>query len=258
MYATGLALSCLGRARPEGWEEGAAPLIAWLRSQQFTGRSGWRASPALGGFPMGWTTAPEPPHAGHVDLSMTRRALVGLRAAGVQPGDSVFRLAHRFVMRCRAVDGGFVYSPVDPLLNKGKRTPETHLSYGSATCDGLLALRTIQPGDIATEPPESRPEAARLALGWLHEKHRTDVNPGVLGGPMEPFAEAMRGYYRAASARVFSAFGGPPGWREPLVEAVRTEQQADGRWQNPSPLQKEDDPLIATAFAVRALSRSLA
>jgi len=256
VYATGLALSCLGRLRPEGWSEAATPLISWLRSQQFSGAD-WRAHPALGGFPMGWSTAPTAPDAGHVDLSMTRRALEGLRAVDVAPGDPVFRLAFRFVMRARTDDGGFVYSPVEPQLNKGARiggleTPSA--SYGTATCDGLLALRAVSPGDIGADHA-ARPEVAP-ALARLQAIHRVDVNPGVLGGPMEPFAAAMRGYYRAASSRVFHLFG-VDGWQEELVRAVLAEE-TDGRWQNPSNLQKEDDPIVATAFAVRALARCLA
>lgn len=257
VYATSLALSCLGRLRPEGWSTAAAPLVSWLRSQQFTGIRGWRAHTALGGFPMGWRTPPKPPHAGHVDLSMTRRALEGLRSVGVEAGDPTFRLAFRFVMRSRGADGGFVYSPVDPQLNKGRRHGEGFLSYGSATCDGLLALRAVSPGDIAEPPPEQRPETARRALAALHAMHRTDVNPGLSGGPMESFGTAMRGYYRATSSRVFHTFGGPEGWQQAMVEAVCSEQREDGRWQNESNLQKEDDPMVATALAVRALSQSL-
>jgi hypothetical protein len=188
---------------------------------------------------------------------MTRRALEGLRSAGIEPGDATFRLAFRFVMRSRGADGGFVYSPVEPQLNKGLRHGEGFMSYGSATCDGLLALRAVSPGDIAAQAPDQRPAATRLALAKLRSMHRTDANPGLQGGPMEPFATAMRGYYRAASSRVFSAFGGPDGWQRAMTEAVCGEQRGDGSWQNESNLQKEDDPLVATAFAVRALSRSL-
>ncbi|MCO4773467.1 MAG: hypothetical protein KDA24_25770, partial [Deltaproteobacteria bacterium] len=258
VYATGLALSCLGRLRPEGWEPATKPLLAWLRSQQFTGRGGWRSHPALGGFPMGWTTPPEPPNAGHVDLSMTRRALEGMRAAGVQPGDPTFRLAFRFILGSRGGDGGFVYSQVEPQLNKGHPHGTGHMSYGTATCDGLLALRAVSPADVGALPADERPEPVRIALDRLLAMHRTDVNPGVLGGPMEPFATAMRGYYRAASSRVFATFSaGPEGWRESMIDAVATEQRDDGSWQSTSNLQKEDDPLVATAFAVRALSACL-
>ena len=258
VYATSLALRCLGRLRPAGWEAAAAPLTTWLRSQQFTGRGGWRDHPALGGFPMGWTMPPKPPNSGHVDLSMTRRALEGLRAAGVEPGDPVFRLGFRFVMRSRGVDGGFLYSPVEPELNKGVPSGQAgQSSYGTATCDGLLALRALSPGDIGADV-DGRPKAVTLALTRLEAMHRVDVNPGVIGGPMEPFATAMRGYYRAASARVFATFeAGPEGWQEAMATAVGAEQADQGSWRNESNLQKEDDPTVATAFAVRTLSACL-
>jgi hypothetical protein len=71
---------------------------------------------------------------------------------------------------------------------------------------------------------------------------------------MEPFALAMRGYYRAGAARCFARWGGPRGWRSRLAGVLANEQRPDGSFVGTSPLQKEDDPLVATAFAVQALS----
>ena len=70
---------------------------------------------------------------------------------------------------------------------------------------------------------------------------------------MGDFATAMRGYYRAGAAAVFQRYGGPAGWQAALTEAVYAEQRPDGSWQNESPLQKENDPIVATAFAIQAL-----
>lgn len=75
---------------------------------------------------------------------------------------------------------------------------------------------------------------------------------------MEVFGPAMKGYYRAASSRVFEALGGPEGWEGELVKAVLDEQREDGSWANPSNLQKEDDPLVATPLALRAVARAIA
>mgnify|MGYP000235548578 CR=1 FL=1 len=248
VYATSLTLRCLGLVRPDGWQEAAAPLEAWLRGQQF-GRA-WRGHPALGGFGMGWREAPSPPNAGHVDLSMTRRALEALRICGAEDGDVAFRLANRFVASCQAADGGFLYSPVERALNKGHIDGDVRASYGTATADGLLASFAIFPGWDARH--DKNPLITR-GLERLRALHRVDENPGVRGGPMEPFAVAMTGYYRAAAARVFASAGGPPGWQAPLVTAIEAEQHDDGRWESASPLQKENDPLIATAFAITAL-----
>jgi hypothetical protein len=245
-YATGMLLSCLAGASLPDWKRSASHSVAWLRAQQLSRSAGWDSHPAQGGWGMGGRIPRTPPHAGHVDLSMTRRVVEGLRAVGVASDDAALREAAEFVMRCQTEDGSFLYSPVELALNKGKPGPEgRQRGYGSATADGLLALRAL--GRDA-EPP------ARAAHAWLAEHHRPDRNPGVAGGPMAPFAEAMRGYYRAASAAAFEAYGGPAGWSAELEAAIVAEQQPEGLWQNTSSLQKEDDPLIATAFAVQALA----
>ena len=74
---------------------------------------------------------------------------------------------------------------------------------------------------------------------------------------MEAFSEAMRGYYRAGAAECFMLTGGPAGWRGELCDAIEAEQRPDGSWKNDNPLQKEDDPIIATGFAIRALAAAL-
>ncbi len=245
-YATGLMLSCLGAARPEGWRASADPSIAWLRGQQFRARDGWQGHPAQGGWGMGDRGVRRPPHAGHVDLSMTRRVLDGLCAVDVPADDPAIVEARDFVARCQTADGSFVYSPVELALNKGLRGPDgSPKGYGSATTDGLLCLQALDRG---------RSEAAERAADWLRANHRVDRNPGLDGGPMELFAEAMRGYYRAGAAHCFARVGGPPGWQRALAEAIESEQRADGSFVGTNGLQKEDDPIVGTAFAAQALA----
>ncbi|MEM9177482.1 MAG: hypothetical protein AAGC67_19880, partial [Myxococcota bacterium] len=148
--------------------------------------------------------------------------------------------------RCQTDDGSFFYSPVERALNKGVRGEDGESrGYGSATTDGWHALAAL--GEATREPAER-------AIAWLRAHHRLDANPGVEGGPMHVFGEAMRGYYRAGAASCFEVARGPDGWRTALVETIASEQRPDGSFANPSPLQKEDDPLIATGFAVLALA----
>lgn len=251
VYATALALQAMARVRPPGWQEVAAEWRAWLLSQQLAGPE-WAGHPAQGGFCFGYAEPRVPPEAGHVDLSMTRRAVEALRLSGTPVGDPALVAALAFVERCRARYGGFVYSPTDPSLNKGgcteKRltdgTAELACSgYGSATTDGILALRALDQ-DVAQD------------VIWLAGIHRLSENPGLEQGHTV-FAEAMRGYYRAGAAAVFAGSAGAPrGWAEAMAAAVLAERQADGSWVNPSPLQKEHDPLVATAFALQALGRA--
>jgi hypothetical protein len=151
--------------------------------------------------------------------------------------------ARRCIERCQMDSGGFIYSPTDPALNKGTTQSS---GYGSATTDGVLALLALGagPGD----------EQLAKGLAFLKENHRADVNPGIGDGPLAGYALGMRGSYREGASSVFARLGGPVGWREGMTEAVLADQHADGFWKNEDPVQKEDDPIIATAFAVRTLA----
>jgi len=232
-YAASLMARAMGA---HAWDP--SETLGFLRSQQYRPSEGWPADhPAVGGFGFG-TPLPAPPRAGHVDLSMTRRAIEALVALGVGRSDPSRALARRFVERCRAPGGGLIYSPSEPALNKGV----DGAGYGSATCDGVLALAALGAG-----PDELAPH-----LAWLAAHHRADRTPGVADAG---FAEAMRGYYQCAAAEVFARFGGPAGWAAGLRADLAARQRDDGSWRNPQPHQKEDDPLVATAFAVRCLAR---
>ena len=77
---------------------------------------------------------------------------------------------------------------------------------------------------------------------------------GEPSGPGAAYRRWPRGlafYYSSASLEAFQALHLDPG---PAVsDGLKQTQRADGSWANPENLVKEDDPLIATAFAVRAL-----
>jgi hypothetical protein len=180
---------------------------------------------------------------------MTRRVITGLRSVGVPSDDPALVEARDFVKRCQTGDGSFVYSPVELALNKGLRDAEGKpRGYGSATTDGLLCMAALE---------LTKSGSFQQGLAWLQGHHRVDRNPGLDGGPMEPFAEAMRGYYRAGAAHCFARFGGPQDWARSLAETIVTEQEADGSFRGKSGLQKEDDPIVGTAFAVQALAAAL-
>jgi prenyltransferase beta subunit len=236
-YATAMAAHALAKA---GRADEARPFTDWLLRQQLRGDA-WGEHPARGGFPMGTAEPRTPPHAGHVDLSMSRTALEALRACGVGEA-TVWDEARRFVLGCRTQDAGFRYSPADDSLNKGR---DARAGYGTATADGILALLATGGAD----------EVVRGAVAWLASAFRTDENPGIGPGSMRAYAEAMRFYWRSVSAAAFrAAGGGPTGWEQALRTALAAEQAPDGSWRNDRAEQKEDDPIVATALALRALA----
>jgi len=253
-YATALAVSAICRARRDGWQAQIAPMIGYLRLQQFTEQNGWSPRDVVyGAWGMGGGRR-TPPDTGHVDLSMTRYVLDALHAAGVADSDPAFSAARIFVERCQnydpnaapGADGGFFFSTTEADTNKAGQEGARFRSYGTTTADGILAL-------LATGHGLADPRVA-AARQWLAGHHRDMAVPGFAGDAYRRWPKGLAFYYSAASAQAFQALGVDPG--QGVAEGLRRTQRRDGSWVNPENLVKEDDPLIATPFAVRALVAS--
>jgi hypothetical protein len=234
-YATSLAVIALMKARPTGLENDLKPMIAQLRAQQFREDNGWKPEdPAYGAWGMGGPIH-RPPSAGHVDLSMTRFALEALQASGAGASDPAMKRALVYLRRSQNPDGGFYFSAVNTETNKAGGEDGSFLSYGTATADGLLALR-------AAGVPDSDGRIIKAAA-WLKEHHRPDSAPGFAAdSPRAAWGSGLRFYYAAAVSRA-----------APDLPLLLPQQNKDGSFRNPNKLVKEDDPLIATPFAIRAL-----
>lgn len=226
-YASALALQVNRSART----------LNYLLSRQFSEADGWRESdPAFGAWGMGGDRR-TPPDAGHVDLSMTRHVLEALASSGIQPSNPAMQRARIFLSRCQNEDGGFRFSTV--VLDANKAGEST--SYGTATADGVISL-------LAAGADHARVQAAKA---WLLRHHRPDAAPGFSGEAYGRWPQGLRFYYAAASAQAFRLLGLPRDRDQDRL--LRAERRRDGGWANPEPLVKEDDPLIATGFALSAL-----
>ena len=251
-YATALAVSAICRARRAGSETQVRPMIVYLRAQQFTEQNGWKfEDPAYGAWGMGGGRR-TPPDTGHVDLSMTRYVLEALRAAGVPPTDRIFEQARVYVERCQNfdpkhpedTDGGFFFTTTEFDTNKAGHDGKRFRSYGSTTADGILAL-------LAIGRPADDPHVA-AAGRWLAAHHHNMDVPGFIGPAYQRWPRGLAFYYSAASTQAFLALNTHPA--STVADALRRTQRPDGSWANSENLVKEDDPLIATGFAVRALA----
>jgi squalene-hopene/tetraprenyl-beta-curcumene cyclase len=234
-YATALALTATVRAGRSEAKRNIALMMGYLRSQQFQEANGWNHDDApYGAWGMGGAIR-RPPNTGHVDLSMTRFVLEALRAAGVPKDDPIVARALVYLKRSQNLDGGFFFSTVNPEINKGGEAGGGFASYGTATADGLLALR-------AAGVPDGDMRVAR-AVQWLKEHHRPDRAPGFDGTARESWGSGLRFYYAYVISRAI-----------PGLPLSLPPQAADGSYQNPNKMVKEDDPLIATTFAVHVLN----
>lgn len=251
-YSTALAVSALCRAQRPGWEMQVQPMVTYLRAQQFTEQNSWHPSdPVYGAWGMGGGRR-RPPDTGHVDLSMTRYVLEALRDAGVAASDSAFEHARMFVERCQNfdpkklsanADGGFFFSTTEFDTNKAGHDGKRFRSYGTTTADGVLALLAL--GRPADDP---RVVAARQ---WLATRQRNVEVPGFIGAAYQRWPRGLSFYYCSASAQAFRSLG--VGGGSTIADEIKRIQRPDGSWANAENLVKEDDPLIATGFAVRAL-----
>ena len=250
-YATALTLQVLLRMPMPYRLINIQPMTGYLIGQQFSEQNGWsREHPAYGGWGMGGDVRTYP-HAGHVDISMTRYVLQALAATGFPPDSPIFERARVFVERCQnydperpdLLDGSFFFSPVVVEKNKAGSEGERYRGYGTTTADGILCLRAI-----GAAPSEPRLQAA---LEWLKVHHRSDQAPGFEEQPHKRWAQGLRYYYAAASSEVFGGAGRLQG--QSLGQAMIELQRRDGSWANPEDIVKEDDPLIATPLAVRTL-----
>jgi hypothetical protein len=270
-YATAYALRVLVRAGTPQDRALIEKMRAHLVAEQFTPAGGFgETTLVFGGWGFGGPRAPGRP--GHMDIAHTRRVLQALREAG--PTDpalftralAFLRLMQRHPGEGRAhppplaaaaqrtrrprFDGGFFFSPVVLDANKGEVLADDrgayHASYATATCDGVLAL-------LAAGLPRSD-RRVRAARGWLEGHERLDHPQGVPGGP-QAWGEAIHYYHLAARAEAYAALGLSARLRGPMARELGPRQRPDGSFVNQrNHLMKEDDPLLATALALLALT----
>ena len=209
---------------------------------------------------------------GHIDLSHTRRVLQALKASPFpthhHPCFAKSQLFLRLLQkrpsesrkqptiqgtsdyaRCTQYDGGFYASPVTLFTNKGGIDDSCALfqSYATATCDGLLALLAIgyTPNDLPVQD----------GLEWLLSHPSLEKPEGIPEDDPNQWDRVMFFYHLSVRSELYSQTGWPNGLRKTMFGLLNEHQREDGSFANPhGALNKEDDPLLATAFAVIALN----
>ncbi|QEG21360.1 prenyltransferase/squalene oxidase repeat-containing protein [Mariniblastus fucicola] len=152
-------------------------------------------------------------------------------------------------------DGGFHFSAQPgSALNKSTTEDGKPNAYASATCDGLLALHFAGQSDS---------EAFKSALKWIELNARANEVAGFDKTENGGWPKALRFYHWQSLARVVKACNSDASvvdvqWQRSLADevllSVAADAQDNGRFQNESSLMRENDPLIATSFAIVALA----
>lgn len=216
---------------------------------------------------------------GEADLANTASAIAALRASGVPGDDPAMQRALAFVERCQNLsshndqtwsgnDGSAAYRPEpgsgswtegdggQPARAAAARNP----GYGGMTY-ALIASYVYL--DLAPTDPR-----LATAQDWVRKNYQFDANPGMTTGREN---EGLF-YYFMTMAKTFGLLGVttvalPDGrvvdWRADLFQAISAKAKAVALpgenqgvlWINSSKRWMEGDPLVATAFMVKGLSR---
>ncbi len=203
VYTAAASAIALTRVPVAGGIRARDSWLAELRRRQLDESLGWGpGDPAYGG----WGYALEPSKKGNTtapdaDLSSTVFAVGALGVANRSGDAPALAKARSFVERCQNFaggDGGFLFSPTDPVRNKAGATVGGRFhSYGSATADGLRAL-------LRCGVPIDHPRVVAVR-GWLAGISRRRRIP----------ARSSRSASRSAKPRTFTTPGRSPTPRGP-------------------------------------------
>lgn len=247
----------------------AAPIAkgaAWLKDAQFGAKDGITSDDVrFGGFGydsagkkrLGWRRL-------GADLSNTHMALSALAAARTDAEDAAFVRARTFLARCQnhpevndgrgmrpRSDGGFVYSPGSG--DEGRVAPP---SYAGMTYAGLHCLAIVGRGP--------KDPTYRAALAWAAKHYTLNENAGVNDGDGGHGPQAGLYYFYLSFSEGLAKRGsksletpaGPRAWAEDLMAALGKRQRKDGSFANQDRTWWENNPVLATAFALSAMNRA--
>lgn len=202
---------------------------------------------------------------GRPDLSNTTYLIDALVARDASPDDEAIQRALVFVSRCQNLDtkyndtrfadkvndGGFYYAipteNVDPSTSERYTENGGLRSYGSMTYSGFKSL--VYAGLTENDP------RTKAALDWIKSHYTVDENPGVGSAGLYYYYNAFASALGASRLNELTdADGQTHDWRHDLVAELAKRQQEDGSWANSNRQWFENDPNLATSFALIALS----
>jgi hypothetical protein len=252
------ANACLVLAFPPG--KAPPGVVEWITHAQIKGPS--ELSPAYGGFRYFENDR-------RADISVSAWALEALDRR-IPDDRPEWDRASRFVERTQNLealvtkdeepfrDGGFAFNPV--LSKAGFRdigsSAIVHLSYGSATADGVRALVAILKIRDDRTGAARRDVRAEAALRWLATNYAVDRVPGFPA--TSAWSRGLHLYYLCSLARALhgarvAKLAGHD-WPDELARVLAQRQDPNtGSFSTPNGLMGEDSTVVATSLALLAL-----
>lgn len=258
-YETCVAIVTFNLAnKDKKYDDLLAKAEKFVRGLQFGARPGQdKSNPNYGGVGYGGSERP--------DLSNTSYLMDALVELGAKGDDEAIQRALVFVGRCQNLagpyndtkfadkvnDGGFYYliptESVDPSSDERYTENGGLRSYGSMSYAGFKSL--IYAG-LTEEDPR-----VKAVLDWLGKNYSVTENPGVGDAGLFYYYNSFAAALEAAKlGALVDAEGKAHDWRSDLVQELAKRQNADGSWANKNRQWFENDPNLATSFALIALS----
>jgi len=186
------------------------------------------------------------------NVSVVAHVLEALVSDKSAAADKARAAAKAWLARCQQPDGGFAFTPEPMSLNnKAEFSDEARAkprSYGTATVEGVRSLLAL--GMTAEN------DAVKRAVTWLSKRSELEVVPGFEALPAETdWRRGLRFYYYYGLAAILRYLPQADrlSRRQGIERILLKEQREGGSWQNESDRMRENDPLIATSFALSAL-----
>ena len=200
----------------------------------------------------------EPRFSPGTNISITSFVLFALKDQENKQVNEARSKAGIWIKRVRNKDHGFYFHPKkDHSGNKAEwleGRPEQPKSYGTATVDGMRAMRSLR------LPSKQISETAN----WLTRNSETEQGitfvPGFELVPRNrdgSWGQGLLYYYLMSLALEKQNL--PESFRKACLNRIPRylleQQKENGSWENSSARMREDDPLIATPLALIALAQ---
>ena len=231
-------------------------LLEYLTRSQLDEGEGFEPDDAdFGGWDLtGWMTGERPTTGTNISVTVyVVEALVPFKEN--QSVSTALQKASRWTDRVQNSmgDGGFFFHPRrnhdgnKAGWSDGNLRTNTR-SYGTATADGLRIL-------VGLNKPSDAQQIVDC-IEWFHKHPDVKTVPGFDHESGEAsWALGLRYYYYQSISRSLNQLSNEHANKlaKAILKILASEQNENGSWTNPNARMREDDPLIATGFAVIAL-----
>ena len=258
-YNTSIAVIALAALENPAYKpvlESAKKFILSCQLDEETGYKPDEHPRAYGGFSYGSIK--------RADLSNGGFSMEALHDLGLEKDSPAWKNAVLFIKRSQDNDetndaaemkggentGGFVYYPgkseFGTFTNKaGKALPKP---YGNMT---YMAVKSLIYAGVKKDDP-----AMQAAFKWIKNNYAADHQPGANGSVgYFYYANVMAKAFTAAGVKELElADGKKVNWAKDLAGQLLKLQKADGSFANEAPRWMENDPVLATSYALDALN----